>query len=98
MRLLHTAVKTHARFDDANLVSHAGLIPAVRLAQNIGLEELAREHVREAAVLDSEGFGHTFTLKELVAAGRVHGGRGPGEPLPDWAAPADPLRFAKAAA
>ena len=49
MRLLHTAAKTLARFDDPNLVSHAGLIPAVRLAQNIGLEDLARRHVRVAA-------------------------------------------------
>jgi len=49
MRLLHTAAKTHARFDDPNLVSHAGLVPAVRLAQNVGLEDLARRHVRVAA-------------------------------------------------
>jgi hypothetical protein len=49
MRLLHTAATTHARFDDPNLVSHAGLIPAVRLAQNIGLEDLAGQHVRVAA-------------------------------------------------
>src|SRR5512144_1780275 len=49
MRLLHTAATTHASFDDPNLVSHAGLIPAVRLAQNIGLEELARQHVRVTA-------------------------------------------------
>jgi hypothetical protein len=49
MRLLHTAATTHARFDDPNLVSHAGLIPAVRLAQTIGLEDLARQHVRVSA-------------------------------------------------
>ena len=49
MRLLHAAAKTHARFDDPNLVSHAGLIPALRLAQDIGLEDLARQHVRVAA-------------------------------------------------
>jgi len=54
MRLLHTAVKTHARFDDPNLVSHAGLVPAVRLAQNIGLEDLARRHVRVAAKVGRE--------------------------------------------
>ena len=48
MRLLHAAATTHARFDDPNLVSHAGLIPALRLAQNIGLEDLARRHVRVA--------------------------------------------------
>src|ERR1700752_1710342 len=49
MRLLHTATRTHARFDDPNLVSHAGLVPAVRLAPNIGLEDLAGRHVRVAA-------------------------------------------------
>ena len=47
--MLHTAAKTHARFDDPNLVSHAGLVPAVRLAQNVGLEDLVAEHVRVAA-------------------------------------------------
>ncbi len=49
MRLLHTAAKTSATFDDPNLVSHAGLVPAVRLAGNVGLEELVTEHVRVAA-------------------------------------------------
>lgn len=49
MRLLHTAAKTTATFDDPNLVSHAGLVPAVRLAQNVGLEELVTEYVRVAA-------------------------------------------------
>jgi protein-tyrosine-phosphatase len=47
---------------------------------------MAREHVREAAVLDGDAFARTFTLKELVAAGRVHGGREPGESLGDWLA------------
>ena len=49
MRLLHTATRTHATFDDPNLVSHAGLVPAVRLAQNVGLEDLVAQHVRVAA-------------------------------------------------
>jgi hypothetical protein len=49
MRLLHTATRTHATFDDPNLVSHAGLVPAVRLAQNIGLEDLVAQHVHVAA-------------------------------------------------
>jgi hypothetical protein len=48
MRLLHTAAKTHATFDDPNLVSHAGLVPAVRLASNVRLEELVTEHVQVA--------------------------------------------------
>lgn len=46
MRLLHAAAKTHACFDDPNLVSHAGLVPAMRLAELVGLEELVAEHVR----------------------------------------------------
>ena len=49
MRLLHTAAKTHVTFDDPNLVSYAGLVPAVRLAENVGLEELVAEHVQVAA-------------------------------------------------
>jgi hypothetical protein len=49
MRLLHTAAKTRARFDDPNLVSHAGLVPAVRLASNVGLEDLVAEHVQVSA-------------------------------------------------
>jgi hypothetical protein len=49
MQLLHTAAKTNAAFDDPNLVSHAGLVPAVRLAENVGLEDLVAEHVQVAA-------------------------------------------------
>jgi protein-tyrosine phosphatase len=60
---------------DPELVQRADLV--------IGM---AREHVREAAVLDSESFARTFTLKELVAAGRVNGPREREEPLEDWLA------------
>lgn len=49
MRLLHEAAKTDARFDDPNLVSHAGLVPAARLVENIGLEGLADDRVRVRA-------------------------------------------------
>jgi hypothetical protein len=49
MRLLHTAARTRATFGDPNLVSHAGLVPAVRLAENVGLEGLVAEHVHVAA-------------------------------------------------
>jgi hypothetical protein len=46
MRLLHAAAKTRVCFDDPNLTSHAGLVPAMRLAQNVGLEELVDEQVQ----------------------------------------------------
>lgn len=37
MRLLHSASRTQASFDDPNLVSCAGLVPVMRLAQTCGL-------------------------------------------------------------
>lgn len=49
VRLLQTAAKTRATFDDPNLVSHTGLVPAVRLAEKVGLEDLVRERVHVAA-------------------------------------------------
>ena len=48
MRLLHELAKIHATFDDRNLVSHAGLVPVMALAQRAGLGGLAGEHVRIA--------------------------------------------------
>ena len=38
--------KTHASFDDPNLVSHAGLVPVMALAERCGLADLVGEHVR----------------------------------------------------
>jgi hypothetical protein len=46
VRLLHGLAKIHATFDDPNLVSRAGLIPVMALAQRAGLADLAEEHVR----------------------------------------------------
>ena len=46
MRLLHDLAKIHATFDDPNLVSRAGLVPVMALAQRAGLGGLVDEHVR----------------------------------------------------
>jgi hypothetical protein len=46
VRLLHGLAKTGATFDDPNLVSRAGLIPVMALAQRAGLGDLVAEHVR----------------------------------------------------
>ena len=46
MRLLHSLARTSASFDDPNLVSHAGLVPVMALAQRAGLGQLAAELVR----------------------------------------------------
>ena len=47
---------------------------------------MAREHVREAVVLDRALWPRTFTLKELVRRGEAVGPRGAHESLPDWLA------------
>jgi phosphoribosylcarboxyaminoimidazole (NCAIR) mutase len=44
--LLHALAKTHPSFDDPNLVSHAGLVPVMALAQRAGLGDLVAGHVR----------------------------------------------------
>ncbi len=46
MRLLHALTRTHASFDDPNLVSHAGLVPVMALAGCAGLADLVAGHVR----------------------------------------------------
>ena len=46
MRLLHSLAGTHASFDDPNLVSRAGLVPVMALAQRAGLADLVEAHVR----------------------------------------------------
>jgi hypothetical protein len=43
--LLHAAARTDAAFDDVNLVSCAGLVPVMRLAQRCGLAGLVGEQV-----------------------------------------------------
>jgi hypothetical protein len=46
VRLLHSLARTHASFDDPDLVSHAGLVPVMALAQRAGLGDLVAGHVR----------------------------------------------------
>lgn len=58
---------------DAGAIEAAGLV--------VGL---AREHVREAAVLTPAALWKTFTLKELVRRGRSVGPRRSGETPGDW--------------
>jgi Transposase DDE domain group 1 len=45
MRLSHDPGKTHASFDDPNLMSRAGLVPVMALAGRAGLAALVGEHV-----------------------------------------------------
>jgi len=49
MRLSHDPLKISASFDEANLVSRAGLIPVMGLAERAGLMALVRDKVTVAA-------------------------------------------------
>ena len=49
MRLSHDPLRISASFDDPNLVSRAGLVPVMALAERAGLQALVRRHVAIAA-------------------------------------------------
>jgi len=48
VKLSHTLTATSAVFDDPNLVSAAGLVPVLALADRAGLRRLADEHLSVA--------------------------------------------------
>ena len=64
MRVSHAAAATSAVFDDPNLVSCAGLAPALALARRCGLHELVAETVRVGA---PGGAGAGVKVPALVA-------------------------------
>ncbi len=64
MQLSHTRPVTSAVFDDPNLVSAAGLVPLVRLAQAAGLTELAQDRL---TVPTDKGANAGLKVTSLVA-------------------------------
>lgn len=64
MQLSHTTAATSASFDDPNLVSAAGLVPAVKLASNAGLHQLAD---RRLTVPTDKGANAGAKVSSLVA-------------------------------
>ncbi len=64
MQLCHTPRATSAVFDDPNLVSSAGLVPVLALAQSAGLEELAQTHL---SVPTDKGANAGLKVTSLVA-------------------------------
>ena len=69
MRLLHDPTKISATFDDPHLVSQAGLVPVMTLAQRAGLGDLAAEHVRIARPCGVNAGVKTGCLVAGMAAG-----------------------------
>ncbi len=64
MRLSHTLAATSVAFDDPNLVSAAGLVPALGLAERAGLADLADEHL---SVPTDKGANAGLKVTSLVA-------------------------------
>ena len=71
MRLLHGLTKTYASFDDPNLVSHAGLVPVMVLAEDAGLADLVAEHVRPGGACGVNAHLKVGCLVAGMAAGRT---------------------------
>src|SRR5882757_9512639 len=69
MRLSHTRPVVAASFDDPNLVSAAGLVPAMRLAAAAGLAELADEHLSVPTDKGASVGGKVSALVAGVVAG-----------------------------
>jgi hypothetical protein len=64
VKLAHTSRATSAAFDDPNLVSSAGLVPMVALAESARLHALAQEHV---TVPTDRGANAGLKVASLVA-------------------------------
>jgi hypothetical protein len=69
MRLLHSAARTQAVFDNQNVVSFAGLVPVMRLAQDAGLHELLAQRVRLGTSIGSNPAGKISTIVAGMVAG-----------------------------
>ena len=64
MRLSHTLARMSVAFDDPNLVSPAGLVPVLALAERAGLADLADEHL---SVPTDKGANAGAKVTSLVA-------------------------------
>jgi Transposase DDE domain group 1 len=64
VKLSHTLRATSVVFDDPNLVSSAGLVPALGLAESAGLRDLADEHL---SVPTDKGANAGWKVASLVA-------------------------------
>jgi hypothetical protein len=64
VKLSHRRAATSAVFDEPNLVSSAGLVPVLRLAESAGLQQLAQRHL---SVPTDKGANAGLKVASLVA-------------------------------
>jgi hypothetical protein len=72
VRACHTAAAVSATFDEPNLVSCAGLVPVLRLAERAGLHEVIQHRVRLLASAGS-GAANAGAKVTSIVAGMVAG-------------------------
>jgi hypothetical protein len=63
VRLFHAPAKTHASFDEEQVIGYAGLEPLMRLAERCGLDALVGEHV---AITDPLGVNAPAKIASIV--------------------------------
>src|SRR5262249_14404042 len=69
----HAWRRDSAVFDDANLVSHAGLVPLLELAEQAGLSRLLGEHVRFTSERVRSGAANPAPKLTSIIAGMAAG-------------------------
>jgi len=69
VRLQHRPSAVRATFDDPNLVSCAGLVPVMRLAESVGMHEVVAQRVRLPGDIGSNPAGKAATIVAGMAAG-----------------------------
>jgi hypothetical protein len=69
MRSSHRARAASVRFDDPNLVSYAGLVPVMRLAEHAGVPDLADDLVRLGTTAGANAGAKVASIVAGMAAG-----------------------------
>jgi hypothetical protein len=67
MRVSHSAGAVSVRFGDPNLVSCAGLVPVMRLAEQAGLPDLVEQTVKLSSAVGSAGANAGVKVASVVA-------------------------------
>jgi hypothetical protein len=68
MKVFHAVEHVFAAFDEPNLIADAGLLPLVRLAERVGLPELATPAIRIEDADNSGGANPATEVVSLLAA------------------------------
>jgi hypothetical protein len=71
MQSSHAAGTVDVAFDDPNLISDAGLVPVVALAEQIGLPDLVTDHVTIHGAANSAGANPAAKWLRIAALGLV---------------------------